>query len=62
MKAKRGVSADLQKIEFYKKRLIQDGAKICAVARDLNVSRQAAFVFANKHFNKKTIWEIREEK
>jgi superfamily I DNA and RNA helicase len=58
---KRGPKADLQKIEFYKKRLVQEGAKICAVARELNVSRQAAFMFAHKHFDKKTIWEIREE-
>jgi len=56
---KRGPSADPVKIEFYKKKLVNEGAKISDIARELNVSKEAASVFANKHFNKTTTWEIK---
>jgi orotate phosphoribosyltransferase-like protein len=57
MKAKRGVSADPAKLEFYKKRLIDDGATISEIAKELNVSKAAVSVFSSKHFKKKTTWE-----
>lgn len=60
MKARRGVSADPAKIQFYQKRLIQDGAKISDIARELNVSKEAVSVFAKKHFLKKVTWEIKK--
>ena len=60
MKAKRGVSADPVKIEFYRKRLIEEGAEISDIARELKVSKQAVSVFANKHFLKKVTWDIKK--
>jgi orotate phosphoribosyltransferase-like protein len=60
MKAKRGVSADPAKIQFYQKRLVDEGAEISDIARELNVSKQAVSVFANKHFLKKVTWALKK--
>jgi predicted DNA-binding protein YlxM (UPF0122 family) len=59
MKAKRGVSASPEKIEFYKKRLIDDGVSLSEIAREKGVSREAVSVFAKKHFKRKISWELR---
>jgi orotate phosphoribosyltransferase-like protein len=59
MKAKRGFSASPEKIDFYKKKLMDEGAKISDISRELKVSKEAVSVFANKHFQKTITWKIK---
>jgi len=60
MNVKRGPKPDPKKIEFYRKRLVDEGRTISEIARELGVSKEAVSVFAGKHFEKKIIWKVRE--